>query len=56
MYIVRRNYQTRQQLRQLPEHLFQDINQTHADIMREQHKNGLFHMLTECLQYLIKGV
>lgn len=48
-------YQTRQQLRNLPEHLFKDIGQSNQKIKQECDKNGFITLLLQSLRYLIKG-
>jgi uncharacterized protein YjiS (DUF1127 family) len=47
-------YQTRQHLRNLPAHLFNDIGQTQLDIANEINKNKLMMIIAQYLRYLIK--
>jgi len=50
-----RDYQTRQQLAQLPVHLYQDIGQSQMDIDREVNKLSLLEIAFSCLRHLSKG-
>ncbi|MFT7054333.1 MAG: hypothetical protein ACJAU1_001895 [Psychromonas sp.] len=48
-------YQTREQLRCLPEHLLKDIGKTRQEITKELNKNTLLSLIARFLQPVRKG-
>jgi len=48
-------YQTRQQLRCLPDHLLKDIGKTKYDIAKELNKNTFISVISVFLQAVRKG-
>ncbi|MFT6927049.1 MAG: hypothetical protein ACJAZP_002678 [Psychromonas sp.] len=48
-------YQTRQQLRCLPDHLLKDIGKTRQDVTKELNKNTLIGVIARFLQPVRKG-
>ena len=51
-----RQYQTRQQLKKLPEHLYEDIKRSSEEVTNEVNKNSLIHILLNTFVQLFKGV
>lgn len=50
-----KQYQTRQQLRRLPIHLFKDIGKTQENVSNELNKNDFYKTIVSSLRSLIKG-
>jgi len=53
--VLTRNVQTRQQLRHLPEHLFEDIGKTQHNVAEEIAKNAFISIIFQHLSHFIKG-
>lgn len=50
-----RQYQTRQQLRKLPTHLFKDIGKTQQEVVSELNKSSVIGGIVERVRQLIRG-
>lgn len=57
---VNRQYNTRKQLRNLPEHLIQDIGKSEQEISKELARNSFFQLLgrllTSPIRYFNRGL
>ena len=52
---ILRQYQTRQHLNHLPEHLFEDIKRSSQEINSEVNKNAFVTTLLNAVQHLLTG-